>query len=194
MKTVLTGSNKAIVGAGSETFWKSELEWKPKQIVLAPQYCLSATSSTELKGTKPGTELIRYRTYTVPNSSAVLRSQNFCFGSSFGSDFQKVSAPAQAPTKALWVPVFTAFKWKSRFFMTFRKEYQLKSWSRSRNFSIPDSAPAPAKSSGSLRLQLRLHNTTHQVLYRTHQVPKLSGTNQVWDFQVLNLSAIAYRT
>jgi hypothetical protein len=33
----------------------------------------------------------------------------------------------------LWVPVFTAFKWKSRFFMTFRKEYRLNSlfWSYS---------------------------------------------------------------
>ncbi len=51
----------------------------------------------------------------------------FRSGSLSGSDFQKVSAPelAPAPIWALKVPVFTAFKWKSRFFMTFWKEYRL---------------------------------------------------------------------
>jgi|LakMenE01Jun11ns_1017448.scaffolds.fasta_scaffold9500105_1 hypothetical protein len=92
------------------------------------------------------------------------------FFSAPAPDFQIVSAPAPAPapTWALRVPVFTAFKWKSRLFMTFWKEYRLNSifWSysiwimikyttlvcpgagaesRSRNFSIP----APAKSFGS---------------------------------------------
>ncbi len=116
-------------------------------------------------------------------------AETIWFGSSSGSgsDFQQVSAPALAPTPepapaptwALWVPVFTAFKWKSRFFMTFWKEYRLNSifWSysiwimikyttwvcpgagagnrsRSRNFSIP--APAKSFGSGRLRLQLRL--------------------------------------
>ncbi len=61
------------------------------------------------------------------------RAVTNCFGS--GSDFQKVSAPAPetAPTWALRVPVSTAFKWKSRFFMTFRKAYRLNSlfWSYS---------------------------------------------------------------
>ncbi len=38
---------------------------------------------------------------------------------------QFVSAPAPAPTWALWVPVFTAFKWKGGFFMTFRKNIDL---------------------------------------------------------------------
>jgi hypothetical protein len=33
MKAVLTGNYRAIVGAGSETFWKSEPEREPKQIV-----------------------------------------------------------------------------------------------------------------------------------------------------------------
>ncbi len=64
-------------------------------------------------------------------------AETICFGSSsgFGSDFQKVSTPAPAlapepapaPTEALWVPVLKVFKWKSRFFMTFRKEYWLNS-------------------------------------------------------------------
>ncbi len=36
MKSVITGSYKAIVGA--ETFWKSEQEREPKQIVSAPQH------------------------------------------------------------------------------------------------------------------------------------------------------------
>ncbi len=46
MKSVITGSYKAIVGAGSgagaeaETLWKSEPE--PKEIVSAPQHCLEA--------------------------------------------------------------------------------------------------------------------------------------------------------
>jgi hypothetical protein len=35
-------------------------------------------------------------------------AETICFDS--GSDFQKVSAPAPAPTEAFWVPVFTAFK------------------------------------------------------------------------------------
>ncbi len=43
-------------------------------------------------------------------------AKTICFVSSSGSDFQKVSAPAPAPTQTLWVPVFTAFQWKSRFF------------------------------------------------------------------------------
>jgi hypothetical protein len=101
-----------------------------------------------------------------------------------------VSAPALAPnfkTFRLWfrsrlwlrlklwkLPVCSAFKLKSRFFMFFRNEYRFNSltlyysiWimifnyyfsltrSRSRNFTIP--APAPARSFTSLRL--RLHNT-----------------------------------
>jgi hypothetical protein len=54
-------------------------------------------------------------------------AETICFGSSSGFDFQKVSAPAlaPAPTKALWVSVFTAFKSKSKFFLTFWKEYLL---------------------------------------------------------------------
>jgi hypothetical protein len=46
------------------------------------------------------------------------RAETICFSS--GSNFQKVLAPepAPAPTYALWVPVFTAFILKSRFFMT----------------------------------------------------------------------------
>ncbi len=36
MKAVITGSYKAIVRTGAETFWKSEPE--PKQIVSAPQH------------------------------------------------------------------------------------------------------------------------------------------------------------
>ncbi len=41
------------------------------------------------------------------------------------SDIQKVYAPV--PTCTLWVPVFTAFKLKSRLFMTFREKYRLNS-------------------------------------------------------------------
>jgi hypothetical protein len=41
MKSVITGSYKAIAGAGAKTFWKSEPE--PKQIVSAPQHCMHHT-------------------------------------------------------------------------------------------------------------------------------------------------------
>jgi hypothetical protein len=41
-------------------------------------------------------------------------AETICFGSSSGSDFKKIyapaPAPAPAPTEAFWVPVFTAFK------------------------------------------------------------------------------------
>ncbi len=79
---------------------------------------------------------IRVGSRTRSSSSAawrlapVLRSRNYFFPApALVLDFQKVStpAPALAPTWALWVPVFTAFRWKSKFFMTFRKEYWLNS-------------------------------------------------------------------
>ncbi len=42
LKAVKTGTQKASVGAGAgagaETFWKSEPELEPKQIVSAPQH------------------------------------------------------------------------------------------------------------------------------------------------------------
>jgi hypothetical protein len=41
MKSVITGSYKAIAGAGAKTCWKSEPE--PKQIVSAPQHCMHHT-------------------------------------------------------------------------------------------------------------------------------------------------------
>ncbi len=48
LKAVKTDTHKAEVGAGSgagararaETFWKSEPELEPKQIIPAPQHCL----------------------------------------------------------------------------------------------------------------------------------------------------------
>jgi hypothetical protein len=39
LKPVQAGSYKAEVGAGAKTFWKSEPELEPKQIVLSPQLC-----------------------------------------------------------------------------------------------------------------------------------------------------------
>jgi hypothetical protein len=47
-------------------------------------------------------------------------AETFCFR--FGSDFQKVSAPA--PTLALYLPFITDFILKSGFFMFFMKEYR----------------------------------------------------------------------
>ncbi len=38
-KAVQTGSYKAEVGDGDETYWNSEPELEPKQIVSAPQHC-----------------------------------------------------------------------------------------------------------------------------------------------------------
>jgi hypothetical protein len=51
-------------------------------------------------------------------------AETFCFRS--GSDIQKVSAsaPAPAPTLALYLPFITDFILKSGFFMFFMKEYQ----------------------------------------------------------------------
>jgi hypothetical protein len=40
MKAVLTGSYKAIAGAGAKTLWESEPQREPKQIGLAPQHRL----------------------------------------------------------------------------------------------------------------------------------------------------------
>ncbi len=86
-----------------------------------------------------------------------------------------VSAPIfkkfPAPIAALWVPVFTAYKWKSRFFMIFTKEYWLDSlffilfssmnYDLIHYFSLTRSREPEPKlqynSSGSLRL--RLHKT-----------------------------------
>ncbi len=60
---------------------------------------------------------------------AVLRSRNYLFR----LQLQLSKSFRSAPTLALWVPVFTAFKWKSRFFTIFSKEYRLNSlfWSYS---------------------------------------------------------------
>ncbi len=38
LKAVKTGTQKASVRAGAETFWKPEPELEPKQIVSAPQH------------------------------------------------------------------------------------------------------------------------------------------------------------
>ncbi len=38
IKSVITGSSKAVAGAGAETFWKSEPEPERKKIVSAPQH------------------------------------------------------------------------------------------------------------------------------------------------------------
>ncbi len=38
LKAVQTGTHKAEVGAGAETFWESDPELEPKEIVLAPQH------------------------------------------------------------------------------------------------------------------------------------------------------------
>ncbi len=119
-------------------------------------------------------------------------AENICFGSSSGSgsDFQKVSAPA--PTKLFGYLFSQLLSEKVDFFMTFCKEYWLNSffwsysirimnkytslvWSgaRSRNFSIP----ALAKSSGSLRLQLRLQNTV--CMYMTRNRSWNRNRNQI---------------
>jgi hypothetical protein len=39
LKAVQIGTHKAEVGAGAETFWRSEPELEPKQMVSAPQHC-----------------------------------------------------------------------------------------------------------------------------------------------------------
>ncbi len=62
-----------------------------------------------------------------------LRSRNYLIWLQLRLRLSKVSAPASAPapvpapapTWALWVPVFTAFTWKSKIFMTFGKNIDL---------------------------------------------------------------------